>query len=58
MLLEKLDIFLMMYLDDILIFIKELGRLYIEAIYWALKQLQKHHLYINLRKYIFYEDEI
>ena len=29
---EKLDIFIMVYLDDILIFTKDLGQLYINAV--------------------------
>ena len=35
---KKLVIFLIIYLNDILIYIKNLGQLYIKAIYWVLDQ--------------------
>ena len=35
-LVEKLDIFIIIYLDDILIYIEDLGQPYIEAICWIL----------------------
>lgn len=36
---EKLDIFVIIYLDEILIYTKDLGQSHIEAVYWALNQL-------------------
>lgn len=36
---EKLDIFIMVYLDDILIYIKDPGQSHVEAIRWVLKKL-------------------
>lgn len=33
--IKKLDIFIIVYLDNILIYIKELGQLYMKAIYWV-----------------------
>ena len=33
---EKLDVFVIAYLDNILIYIKNQGQSYVEAIYWIL----------------------
>ena len=55
---EKLDIFVIVYLDNILIYTKDLSRPYIEAICWVLDQLWKYLLFANLKKCWFYEDEV
>ena len=55
---KKLDIFVIVYLDDILIYIKDLGQLHIEAVHWVLDQLWKYSLFANLKKCCFYQDEI
>ncbi len=55
---EKLDIFVVMYLDDILIYTKDPGQPHIDAIRWVLEQLQKHGLYANLKKCRFHKDEV
>ena len=36
---EKLDIFIVVYLDDILIYTKDLRQPHVEAVYWVLDQL-------------------
>lgn len=36
---KKLDIFVIIYLDNILLYIKDLRQLYIEVIHWVLKNL-------------------
>ena len=36
---EKLDIFVIIYLDDILIYTKDLGQPHVEAVRWLLNQL-------------------
>ena len=36
---KKLDIFIIMYLDNILIYIKDFGKVHVKAIYWVLNQL-------------------
>lgn len=48
----------MMYLDDIFIYIKEPNQPYVNAIQLVLKQLRKHSLYVNLKKYQFQKDEV
>ncbi len=55
---EKLDIFVVMYLDDILIYIKDPGRPHVDAVWWILEQLRKHGLYANLKKCQFHENEV
>ena len=58
MLTEKFDIFVVVHLDDILIYTKNLDQPYIDAVKWILKQLWKHGFYANLKKCQFYKDEI
>ena len=55
---EKLDIFVVVYLDNILIYTKHLGQLYVEVVRWVLDQLQKHFLFANLKKCQFHQDEV
>ena len=47
---ENLDIFIIVYLDDILIYTKDPGQLYVEVVYWILDQLRKCPLFANLKK--------
>lgn len=49
-LFEKLDIFMIVYLNNILIYTKNPGQTHINTICWILEQLQKHGLYANLKK--------
>ena len=51
---DKLDIFIIEYLDDILIYTKDPGQLHIEAIRWVLDQLWKYSLFANLKKCYFH----
>ncbi len=55
---EKLDIFVVVYLDGILIYTEDPRQPYVEAVRWVLKQLRKHGLYTNLKKCRFYEDKV
>ncbi len=54
----KLDIFVVVYLDNILIYIEDPGQPHMDVVQWVLEQLQKHGLYTNLKKYRFYKDEV
>ena len=47
---EKLDIFVIVYLDDILIYTKNPGQPHAKAMHWLLDQLQKYFLFANLKK--------
>ena len=47
---EKLDIFVIVYLDDILISTEDDGDEHVIAVRWVLEQLRKFLLYANLKK--------
>ena len=47
---KKLDIFVIMYLDNILTYNDDNGDGYVIAVWWILKQLRKFLLYANLKK--------
>ena len=55
---EKLDIFVIVYLDDILIYTKDPGQPHVEAVRWVLDQLRKYSLFANLKKCRFHQDEV
>ena len=55
---EKFDIFVIVYLDDILIYIKDSGQPHIEAVRWIQNQLWKHFLFVSLKKCRFHQDEV
>ena len=57
-LVEKLDIFVIMYLEDIFIYIKDLGQGHIEAVRWVLDLLRKNILFTNLKKCQFHKKEL
>ena len=54
---EKLDIFNIVYLNDILIYTKDLDQPYAEVVRWVLDQLRKYLLFVNLKKCCFYQEE-
>ena len=55
---EKLDVFVIVYLDDILIYTKDPGQPHVKAIRWVLDQLWKYGLFANLKKCCFHQDEV
>ena len=55
---KKLDIFVIVYLDDILIYIKNPGKAHVEAVQWVLEVLRKYGLYTNLKKCRFHKDMV
>ena len=55
---EKLDIFVIVYLDDILIYIKDPRQLHINIVCWVLEQLQKHSIFTYLKKCHFHQNEV
>ena len=57
-LVEKLDIFVIVYLNDILIYTKDSGQPHVEAVRWILDQLRKYLLFANLKKCHFHQDEV
>ena len=57
-LMEKLDIFDIVYLDNIFIYIKDKSEGHVQAGRWVLNQLRKFLLYANLKKCRFYQEEV
>ena len=54
---EKLDIFVIVYLDDILIYTDN-DKSHVTAVQWVLKQLRKFSLFANLKKCRFHQEEV
>lgn len=55
---EKLDIFVIVNLNDILIYTEDPGQPHVEAVRWVLDQLRKNSLFANLKKCRFHQDEV
>ena len=55
---KKLDIFVIVYLDNILVYTKDLGLPQVDTVCWVLEQLRKHGFFGNLNKCCFYQDEV
>ena len=55
---EKLDIFIIVYLDEILIYTEDQGLGHVEAVRWVLDILRKNSLFANLKKCWFHKDEV
>ena len=53
---KKLDIFVIVYLDDIFIYTDDDGNRYVTAIWWVLEQLRKFLLNANLKMCQFYSE--
>ena len=47
---RKLDVFVIVYLDNILIYSKDKGPSHMEAVWWVLDFLKKNSLFANLKK--------
>ena len=54
---QKLDIFVILNLNNILVYIENPGQSYVDAVRWVLEQLRKHNLYVNLKNCNFYQDK-
>lgn len=54
----KLNIFVIFYLDNILVYTKDWSQPYMDVVCWVLKQLWKYGFYANLEKWYFYQDEV
>ena len=57
-LVEKLNIFVIVYLDDIRIYIKDPRQPQVDAVCLVLEQLRKHGLFANSKKCYFHQDEV
>ncbi len=52
------DVFVIVYLNNILIYIENEGEEHVQAVRWVLDQLRKHSMYANLKKCRFHQDEV
>ena len=55
---KKLNIFVIVYLDDILIYTEDPGQAHVDAVRWVLEELRKNGLFANLKKCRFHKDEV
>ena len=55
---KKLDVFVIVYLNDILIYTKDAGQAHVNAVHRVLNELRKHSLFANLKKCCFHKDEV
>ena len=55
---KKLDVFVIIYLNDIFIYIKDEGQGFIETMQWVLDLLWKNGLFANLKKCWFHHNKI
>ena len=55
---EKLDIFVIVYLDDIFIYTEDPSQGHVDAVRWVLEVLRKYRLYTNLKKCRFHKNEV
>ena len=55
---KKLDMFIIVFLDDILIYSKNLGQPHVEVVHWVLNQLRKYSFFANLKKCCFDQNEV
>ena len=53
-----LDVFVIVYLNHILIYTKDKGRGHVEAVRWVLDLLRKNGFFTNLKKCRFHQDEV
>ena len=55
---KKHNVFIIVYLDDILIYTKDIGQIHVNAVRWVLNKLKKYGFFANLKKCCFYKDEV
>ena len=55
---KKINIIVIVYLDNIFIYTENSGKDNMEAVWWVLNLLRKHGLYANLKKCRFHKNEV
>ena len=55
---ERLDIFIIVYLNNILIYIKYSSQGYIRAVIWVLYIQKGQRFFANLKKCLFYKNKV
>ena len=56
-LIERLDLFVIVYLNDIVIYFKDEAQ-HVENVKWILSRLREHKLFFNMKKCKFFKDSI
>ena len=54
---ENLDIFVIISLDNIFIYTKDVGQAHVNTVWWVFEELEKHDLFVNFKKCWFYKDK-
>ena len=57
-LVEKLDVFIIVYLNDILIYTEDVSQGHVEDVWWVLGELRKYGLFANLKNCRFHQKEV
>ena len=57
-LVEKLDVFGIVYLDDILIYTQDAGKAHVDAVCLVLNELRKHSFFAKFKKCCSHKDEV
>ena len=57
-LVEKLDVFVIVYLNNILIYIEDASQGHVKAVWWVFGEYQKYILFANLKKCCFYQEKV
>ena len=55
---KKLNVFIIVYLDNILIYTKDKCQGHVAGVRWVLNFLRKNGIFANLKKYWFHQDEV
>ena len=55
---KKLDVFVVVYLDDIFTYTKDQGQGHMEAVQWVLHLLRKNGLFANMKKCRFHKHKV
>ena len=55
---EKLNVFVIVYQDNILTYTEDAGQAHVDAVQWVLNKLRKHGLFANLKKCHFHKNEV
>ena len=55
---KKLNVFVIVYLDHILIYIEDSGQGHMEAVQWVRDLLRKNDFFANLKKCRFHQDKV
>ena len=50
---EKLNVFVIVYLDDILIYTKDTSQAHVNTVRWVLNKLKRHGFVVNLKSVVF-----